>query len=69
MIGFCDLHYAVKSIFLVVTFVAVCSSVCLLPRVFNRKKLIPKLLVPICFMLSGAMLILFAAQVKSAPPS
>lgn len=69
MIGFCDLHYAVKSFFLVVTFVAVCSSVCLLPRVFSRKKLMPKLLVPLCFLLSGAMLILFAAQVKSAHPS
>ena len=69
MIGFCDLHYAVKSIFLVVTFVAVCSSICLLPRVFSRKKLIPKLLVPLCFVFSGAMLVLFAAQVKSAHPS
>lgn len=69
MIGFCDLHYAVKSIFLVVTFVAVCSSICLLPRVFGRKRLIPKLLVPLCFVLSGAMLILFAAQVKSAHPA
>lgn len=69
MIGFCDLHYAVKSVFLVVTFVAVCSSICLLPRVFGRKRLIPKLLVPLCFVLSGAMLILFAAQVKSAHPA
>lgn len=69
MIGFCDLHYAVKSIFLVVTFVAVCSSICLLPRVFSRKKLIPKLLVPLCFILCGGMLILFAAQVKSAHPA
>ena len=69
MIGFCDLHYAVKAIFLVVTFVAVCSSICLLPRVFSRKKLIPKLLVPLCFVFSGAMLVLFAAQVKSAHPS
>lgn len=69
MIGFCDLHYAVKSFFLVVTFVAVCSSVCLLPRVFSRKKLMPKLLVPLCFLLSGAMLILFAAEVKSAHPA
>ena len=69
MIGFCDLHYAVKSIFLVVTFVAVCSSICLLPRVFSRKKLMPKLLVSLCFLLSGAMLILFAAQVKSAHPA
>ena len=69
MIGFCDLNYAVKSFFLVVTFVAVCSSICLLPRVFGRKRLIPKLLVPLCFVLSGAMLILFAAQVKSAHPA
>lgn len=69
MIGFCDLHYALKSIFLVVTFVAVCSSVCLLPRVFSRKKLMPKLLVPLCFLLGGTMLILFAAQVKSAHPA
>ncbi|HCI60206.1 MAG TPA: hypothetical protein DE313_05280 [Ruminococcus sp.] len=69
MIGFCDLHYAVRSIFLVVTFVAVCSSVCLLPRVFSRKKLMPKLLVPLCFILCGTMLILFAAQVKSAHPA
>ena len=69
MIGFCDLHYAIKSFFLVVTFVAVCSSVCLLPHAFGRKRLIPKLLVPLCFMLSGAMLILFAAQVKSAHPA
>ena len=69
MIGFCDLHYAVKSIFLVITFVAVCSGICLLPRVFSRKKLLPKLLVPICIILSGAMLILFAAQVKSDHPS
>ena len=69
MIGFCDLHYGVKSFFLVITFVTVCSSICLLPRVFSRKKLMPKLLVPLCFLLSGAMLILFAAQVKSAHPS
>ena len=45
------------------------ASICLLPRVFSRKKLMPKLLVPLCFVLSGAMLILFAAQVKSAHPS
>ena len=69
MIGFCDLHYAVKSIFLVVTFVAVCFGICMLPSVFSRKKLIPKLLVPICIILSGAMLILFAAQVKSEHPA
>lgn len=69
MTGFCDLHYAVKSIFLVVTFVAVCSGICLLPRVFSRKKLVPKLLVPLCLVSSGAMLILFAAQVKSAHPA
>lgn len=69
MIGFCDLHYAVKSIFLVVTFVTVCFSACLLPRTLCRKKLIPKLLVPLCFLLGGAMLILFAAQVKSAHPA
>ena len=49
MIGFCDLHYAVKSFFLVITFVAVCSSICLLPHVFSRKKLMPKLLIPLCF--------------------
>ena len=69
MIGFCDLHYAIKSFFLVVTFVAVCSSICLLPRVFSRKKLMPKLLVPLCFVFSGAMLILFAVEVKSAHPA
>ena len=69
MIGFCDLHYAVKSSFLVVAFVAVCSSICLLPRVFSRKKRMPKLLVPLCCVLSGAMLVLFAAQVKSAHPA
>ena len=69
MIGFCDLHYAVKSIFLVVTFITVCLSACLLPRAFLRKKLMPKLLVPLCFLLGGAMLIMFAAQVKSAHPA
>ena len=69
MTGFCDLNYAVKSVFLAVTFVAVCSGICLLPRVFSRKRLIPKLLVPLCVVLSGAMLILFAAQVKSAHPA
>ena len=69
MTGFCDLNYAVKSVFLAVTFVAVCSGICLLPRVFGRKRLIPKLLVPLCVVLSGAMLILFAAQVKSAHPA
>lgn len=69
MTGFCDLHYAIKSFFLVVTFAAVCSSVCLLPCVFGRKRLLPKLLVSLCLLLSGAMLILFAAQVKSAHPA
>lgn len=69
MIGFCDLNYAVKSFFLVVTFVAVCLSICLLPRVFSRKKLMPKLLVPLCFMLSGAILIIFAAEAKTAHPA
>ncbi len=69
MTGFCDLHYAIKSFFLVVTFVAVCVSVCLLPRVFRGKRLTPKLLVPLCLALSGAMLILLAAQVKSAHPA
>ena len=69
MTGFCDLHYAIKSIFLVVTFVAVCSSICLLSRVFGRKKRIQELLVSLCFVLSGAMLILLSAQVKSAHPS
>ena len=69
MIGFCDLNYAVKAIFLVITFVTVCTSICLLPRAFRRKKLPLELLVPLCFLLSGAMLILFAAQVKTAHPS
>ncbi len=69
MIGFCDLNYVIKAIFLVITFIAVCTSICLLPRSFRRKKLSLELLVPLCFLLSGAMLILFAAQVKSAHPS
>ena len=69
MIGFCDLNYAVKAIFLVITFVAVCSSICLLPRAFRRKKLLLELIFSLCFLLSGAMLILFAAQVKSDHPS
>ena len=63
MIGFCDLHYAIKSLFLAVTFVAVCSSICLLPRVFSGKA-DAKLLVPLCFVLSRANSDLFAAQVN-----
>lgn len=69
MIGFCNLNYAVKALFLVVTFVAVCFSVCLMLRTFRRKKRMPKFLVLLCFLLGGAMLILFAAQVKSYHPS
>ena len=69
MIGFCELNYAVKALFLVVTFVAVCFSICLLPRTFRKKKRIYKFLVLLCFLLSGAMLILFAVQVKSYHPS
>ena len=69
MIGFCDLNYAVKAIFLTITLIAVCSSICLLPRVFRRKKLLIEVVVALCLVLSGAMLLLYAAQVKSAHPS
>ncbi len=69
MTGFCDLNYAVKALFLVVTFVAVCFSICLLLRTFRKKKRMPKFLVLLCFLLGGTMLILFAAQVKSYHPS
>lgn len=69
MIGFCELNYAVKALFLVVTFVAVCFSICLLLRTFRRKKWTPKILVSLCFLLGGTMLVLFAAQVKSYHPS
>lgn len=69
MMGFCNLNYAVKAVFLVITFIAVCLNICLLPVTFRRKKLIPKLLVSLCFLLGGQMLILFAAHVKSFHPS
>lgn len=69
MIGFCELNYAVKALFLVITFIAVCFSICLMVPVFRNKKWVPKLLVSLCFLLGGAMLILFSIQAKSAHPS
>ena len=69
MIGFCDLNYAVKALFLVATFVAVCFNICLLPRTFQSQKPIQIVVVTFCFLLGGMMLIMFAVHVKSFHPS
>lgn len=69
MIGFSDLSYSVKAIFLAITLITFCTSICLVSRAFRRKKLLLYLGVGLCLVLSGAMLLLFATHVKSAHPS
>lgn len=69
MIGFCDLNYAAKAVFLVFAFMNVCMSLCMMPGVFRRKRIVPDILISVCFLLSAAVLVLLAAHVKSYHPS
>lgn len=69
MIGFCDLNFAVKAVFLVITFITVCGGICLIPYAFRMKMRLSATIALLCLVLSGTMLILFAAHVKSAHPA
>ena len=69
MTGFCDLSYAVKTVFLVITFITVCGGLCLIPYAFRMKMKASVLTAFLCFAISGTMLILFAVEVKSTHPA
>lgn len=69
MTGFCDLSYAVKTVFLVITFITVCGGLCLIPYALRMKMKASVLTAFLCFAISGTMLILFAVEVKSAHPA
>ena len=69
MTGFCDLSYAVKTVFLVITFITVCGGLCLIPYALRMKMKASVLTAFLCLAISGTMLILFAVEVKSAHPA
>ena len=69
MTGFCDLSYAVKTVFLVITFITVCGGLCLIPYAFRMKMKASVLTAFLCFAISSTMLILFAVEVKSTHPA
>ena len=45
-------------------FLLLCGSVCILPFVFQRKQLLPKMLILLSALISAGMMILFAADVR-----
>ena len=69
MTGFCDLSYAVKTVFLVIIFITVCGGLCLIPYALRMKMKASVLTAFLCLAISGTMLILFAVEVKSAHPA
>lgn len=50
--------------FLTALFLTVCTGVCLLPAVFREKAMASKILVPLGSLLSGAMLVIYSADIR-----
>ena len=59
MMNYFDLTTNPRAIFLTLIFLTVCLAIALLLMTFKRKRLLPKILVPMCFFVSFVVLVLY----------
>ena len=64
MATFYDLSETAQILFMTAQFITACMGVCMLPMVLQKRRWLPKLLLPIGFLISGGMLAIFSANIR-----
>lgn len=64
MMKFLELPETVQIVFLALQFIVFCIGVCTLPMVFQKRRWLPKQLLPFLMLFSGGMLSVFSASVR-----
>lgn len=64
MATFYDLSETSQILFMTAQFITACMGVCMLPTVLQKRRWLPKLILPIGFLISGGMLAIFSANIR-----
>lgn len=64
MMSYYELGTPLRIVLMLSLFLTLCGSVCLAPSAFLRKPILPKVLLPLCMLLEGGIMILYAADVR-----
>ena len=64
MATFYDLSETAQILFMAAQFITACMGVCMLPMVLQKRRWLPKLILPIGFLISGGMLAIFSANIR-----
>ena len=65
MMSYYEIPLLAQMLFMALQFITACIGICLLPIVFPKRPLLPKLLLPLGIVLSGGMMIVYSANVRS----
>ena len=65
MATFYDLSETAQILFMAAQFIATCMGICMVPMVYQKRRWLPKLILPIGFLISGGMLAIFSANIVS----
>lgn len=64
MATFYDLSETEQILFMAAQFIATCMGICMVPMVYQKRRWLPKLILPIGFLISGGMLAIFSANIR-----
>jgi signal transduction histidine kinase len=64
MATFYDLSETAQILFMAAQFIATCMGICMVPMVYQKRRWLPKLILPIGFLISGGMLAIFSANIR-----
>ena len=64
MATFYDLSETAQILFMAAQFIATCMGICMVPMVYPKRRWLPKLILPIGFLISGGMLAIFSANIR-----
>ena len=64
MATFYDLSETAQILFMAAQFIATCMGICMVPMVYQKRRWLPKRILPILILLSGGMLVVFSANIR-----
>ena len=64
MATFYDLSETAQILFMAAQFIATCMGICMVPMVYQKRRWLTKLILPIGFLISGGMLAIFSANIR-----
>ena len=64
MLTFYDLPETAQILFMAAQFIATCMGICMVPMVYQKRRWLPKRILPILILLSGGMLVVFSANIR-----